>query len=101
MVETQVKTHAVGQHVVREVVRSYEECWYSYVIIPRALANQWIRKQRAKGYRWGSIDPIGVGREWLSYSYYGGAGRAFANEAHITKRSRRFLVITQRGGLDV
>ena len=88
---------------LRRVILQHRESWSSYMIIPRSLLVAGIRRRRARGAQfhdcdwWTLIDCS----QWTSPAGNGGPGRAFASEPQCYRRGRRFVVIAQRGGLDV
>ena len=104
-----VKKSIIGNHIIREVIHQYEqgEEWHKYVIIPRELALQHVRKTKAKhrqytGYTYWMCDPVNcVPDGCLRSPSYNGPGRWYTNSAVRYRSSRRFVVFYQSGGLDV
>jgi hypothetical protein len=97
-----VQTFTYG---IRRVTKDYHgESWHSWLIIPREALVAGIRRRRAAGAQyhdceWWTLIP-GLER-WIAPAGYGGPGRAFAREPHPMRYSRRFMVISQSGGLDI
>ena len=81
----------------------YGESWHSYLIIPRDALIDGIRKRRRGAQyhdcEWWTLIP-GIER-WFSPAGCGGPGQSFANDPHQVGASRRYMVITQSGGLDI
>jgi len=88
---------------IRLVVHDRGDCWTSYIIIPRAVLIEGIRRRRARGAQyhdcdWWTLVP-GLDR-WVRPEGSGGPGRAFASEPWI-ERNHRYVIVHQSGGLDV
>lgn len=93
-----VKVYPGGLRTVTEDYGDGGEAWYRTVIMPRELALEVQRQIRASGVRRPeklSLVPF-IGGE-----YYGGPGRGFANQPHIVRGSRKWIIAKQRGGLDI
>ncbi len=90
---------------IRRVTTQWRgETWQSHLIIPREALIEGIRSRRAQGAQyhdcdWWTLIPS-IDR-WIRPAGYGGPGRAFAHAPSLTKSSRRFIVVSQSGGLDV
>lgn len=95
---------------VREVVKGDwdGEWWNRYVIIPRRLMLNEIKRIRKltngarfiDGWEWWDLLPEGASKLIRSASY-SGPGSSFTNEPFKIKSSRKFIVIYQSGGLDI
>lgn len=94
---------------VREVINHYGngESWSRYIIFPRLLMLNEIRKQKARGriridsWTFWDLLPEGPGR-LIHLESYRGPGQPFAHRPNkIRTRSRKFIVIYQSGGLDI
>lgn len=89
---------------IRRVVVGDRECWTTYTIIPRAAMVAGVRRLRANGRQYHDCDwwklISGMDR-WIAPGGYGGPGRAFSNDPHRMRSSRRYVVYAQSGGLDV
>ena len=91
---------------IREVVQGDSESWSRYIIIPRRLMLNEIRKITVKGVSvigtWGFWDFIPEGASNLIRSErYSGPGAPFVREPYKIKSSRKFIIIYQCGGLDI
>lgn len=91
---------------IREVLTwsEYGESWSGYIIVPRELVNQEIRKLRAGGQRpsvmyWWEYMPK-YARERIMPEGCGGPGQPFARKPWY-RATRRWVVMYQSGGLDV
>lgn len=94
---------------IREVIHyhGYGESWSRYVIIPRRLMLNEIRKLRDKGaiivgqWNFWELLPEGAS-ELIRYESYSGAGQSFTHRPYkVRSRSRKFVIIHQSGGLDI
>ena len=92
-------------HGVRHVTTRYRgESWHTYLIIPRAALIEGIRRRRSQGAQyhdcdWWTLIPD-IDR-WVRPAGCGGPGRPFAREPRRMRSSRRYMVISQSGGLDI
>lgn len=94
---------------IREVTHSYHhgESWSRYVIIPRRLILNEIRKLRAEGaiivgqWNFWELLPEGAS-ELIGCESYSGAGQSFTHRPFkVRSRSRKYVIIYQSGGLDI
>lgn len=91
---------------IREVTQGNGEWWSRYIIIPRRLMLNEIRKLRAKGctivgsWNFWELLPEGAS-ELIGYEHYSGPGASFTRAPHRIRSSRKFIVIHQGGGLDI
>ena len=91
---------------IREVVHGDSEAWSRYIIIPRRLVLNEIRKLRAKGCaivgNWNFWELLPEGASELICSESNGyPGGPFVRAPYKAKSSRKFVVICQSGGLDI
>lgn len=93
---------------VREVLRSHHgESWTRYIIIPRRLILNEIRKLRKLGCKvvgnWNFWELLPEGAsELIRCEYYSGPGQSFAHRpCKVRSRSRKYVVIYQSGGIDI
>ena len=95
-----VRLHSGG---IREVFVGDSEYWSVYIIIPRKTVLAEIRKLRAKGFRrFDAYDHLPESAtDLLRCEGYGGPGRAFVNRPFKYKSSRKFVILSQSGGLDI
>ncbi len=100
-----VRTVQTYEHGVRAVTVSYGgESWHRYVIVPRQLMIDRIRRLRANGRSYHDCDwwtLIPSYESLLGYEHYSGPGRSFADAPHPMGYGRRWQVFAQRGGMDV
>lgn len=88
---------------IRVITHQREDWWSRYVVIPRATALRYVRRLRLGHGKplhdcgWTAWLPEGI----LDPEYYGGPGRPFVHRPIRLTYSRRFLVISQTGGLDI
>lgn len=91
---------------IREVFKGDSESWSRYVIIPRRSVLSEIRRQRKRGFTFAGMGgvlgviPDGAARLIRSESY-SGPGQSFTHAPYKIKSSRKFVIIYQRGGLDI
>ncbi len=92
---------------IREVTQGDSEYWSRYIIIPRRLILNEIRKLRAKGctiigsWNFWELLPEGAA-EMISSEHYSGPGSSFTMAPYkLRTRSRKFVVVYQSGGLDI
>lgn len=90
-----------GTRIVRWI-HARGASWSCYLIVPRGVVIGEIRRLRAQGRSWSSIDLL----ECLGGTYIqpaGGAapGTPFATMPFRLRTSRKFVAIYQCGGLDV
>ena len=90
---------------VREVIKadSNGEWWHRYIIIPRRLVLNEVRRIRKehKGYwDWWEAIPKGAS-ELIGSEHYSGPGQSFTRMPYRVESSRKFIVIYQSGGLDI
>jgi hypothetical protein len=92
-------------HGVRRVTFDHcGESWFSFLIIPRASLVEGIRRRRSQGAQfhdcdWWTLIP-GLDR-WVRPAGYGGPGQPFADTPARLRSNPRYVVISQRGGLDI
>lgn len=93
---------------IREVVNVYHhgESWSRYIIIPRRLMLNEIRRLRAQGCTiigsWSFWELLPDGASGLiRMEHYGGPGAPFVHLPCRWRSSRKFIVIYQSGGLDI
>ena len=108
--DVEVTTVIDGNHVVRSVTEWYEggAAWRRHVIMPRELVNLKIRKVKARnkaimaGLRKGWLESVPDALGCFHKSIVSeGSGRWFARSPWICKKNRRFIVMTQSGGMDI
>jgi len=91
---------------IRVVTQGDREWWSRYIIIPRRLMLNEIRKLRAKGctivgsWNFWELLPEGAS-ELIGYESYSGPGASFTRAPHKARSSRKFVIIYQSGGLDI
>lgn len=91
---------------IREVSHGNAEYWNRYIIIPRRLILNEIRKLRAKGcsiigsWNFWELLPEGAS-ELIGYAGNSGPGGSFVREPCKIRSARKFVVIYQSGGLDI
>lgn len=85
---------------VRKVTHLFGEgeSWSQYTIVPRPVLLERYREAVANGCYW-KHNPMCLVP--LIYEHNDGPGRSFAGAPHLYRRSRRFYVFHQRGGLDI
>lgn len=91
---------------IREVVHGDSEAWSRYIIIPRRLILNEIRRLRAKGCQvigsWNFWELLPDGASELIRSETNGyPGGPFVRAPYKMKSARKFVVICQSGGLDI
>lgn len=92
---------------IREVFHQWHgESWSRYIIIPRRLVLNEIRKLRAKGCaivgNWNFWELLPEGASDLIRSETNGyPGGPFVRAPYKMKSARKFVVICQSGGLDI
>lgn len=93
---------------IREVVHccANGEYWSRYIIVPRRLILNEIRKLRAKGAivigQWDFWELLPEGAsELIRSERYSGPGQSFTHRPCRVKSSRKYIVIHQSGGLDI
>lgn len=95
---------------IREVVHIYHhgESWSRYIIIPRRQILNEIRKLRERGcpiaghWTFWELLPEEVSNQMIRSESYGGPGRPFTHRPYkVRSRSRKYIVISQSGGLDI
>lgn len=90
---------------IREVFQGDSESWSRYIIIPRRLIINEIRRMRAEGCNfhldfW-EVLPEGAS-DLIRSERYSGPGASFVHRPYrIKSRSRKFVVLHQGGGLDI
>jgi len=108
--DVEVTTVIDGNHVVRSVTEWFDggAAWRRHVIMPRALVNLKIRKVKAKnkairsGMRKGWLESVPDALGCFHKSIVSeGSGVWFARSPWICKKNRRFVVMTQSGGMDI
>ena len=92
---------------IREVVHGDSKAWSRYIIIPRRLILNEIRRLRAKGcqvigsWNFWELLPDGAAA-MIRPERYGNPGSSFVREPFKYKtRNRKFVIIYQCGGLDI
>lgn len=92
---------------IREVVQGDREYWSRYIIIPRRLMLNEIRKLRADGcaiigcWDFWQLLPEGA-NEMIRHEGYGGPGAPFTHApCKVKTRNRKYVIIYQSGGLDI
>lgn len=92
---------------IREVIQGDSEWWSRYIIIPRRLMLNEIRKLRAKGcqivgsWNFWKLLPEGAS-EMIEMEHYSDPGASFTRAPHkLRSRNRQFVIIYQSGGLDI
>lgn len=91
---------------IREVFSGDGESWSRFVIIPRRLMLNEIRKLRQRGSRiignWDFWELLPEGAsELLRSERYSGPGCSFVRAPTKYNANRKFVVIHQGGGLDI
>lgn len=91
---------------IRVVTQGDREWWSRYIIIPRRLVLNEIRKLRAKGCKiigsWNFWELLPEGAsELIGMEHYSGPGASFTRAPHKVRSSRKFVIIYQSGGLDI
>lgn len=91
---------------IREVFHGGSESWWRYIIIPRRLVLNEIRRLRKQGCKivgyWNFWELLPEGAsELIRSERYSGPGGAYVNRPFKIKSSRKFIVIQQGGGLDI
>lgn len=89
---------------VREVIKadSNGEWWNRYVIIPRSLVIDYVRKIRSERRisEWWEVIPPGAS-SLIGSEHHSGPGQPFTRMPYRVESSRKFIVIYQSGGLDI
>lgn len=101
--DIEVTKSLFGNHIIRTVTKSYQgETWTRFTIIPRQFFITAIRREsQRKQRRIPRTSVFGYASRWIVYPHHSGAGRSWAADAYVGYRNKRFVVIVQRGGLDV